>query len=517
MPNETMTARRPFGDLAKRNIATPEQLLANQGRIPPQATDLEEVVLGALMLEKEAVNAIIDILSPEAFYLDKHQKIFAAIKGLFGKSDPIDILTVTNELKSRGELEMVGGAYYISKLTNRVVSAANIEYHARIIMQKHIQRQLIMISSDMIHEAFEDTADVFDLLDKAENNLFQISENNLRRSYDSMQDLVSKAITEIQNAKQTDNKLRGVPSGYTELDRITQGWQKSDLIILAARPSMGKTAFALNLARNAAVQFNQPVAFFSLEMSSVQLVTRLISTETSLTADKLRSGDLAEYEWQQLNTKVTPLTNAPIFIDDTPQLSIFELRAKCRRLKQQHDIQMIFIDYLQLMTAKGDRGFSREQEISTISRSLKSLAKELEIPVLALSQLSRSVEQRPGSKKPILSDLRESGAIEQYADMVMFIYRPEYYKDGVDAEDKPKGYSIIDIAKHRNGKLGEVELRFVGQYARFEEFEQGFDNSEYTSIGPNNQFDNPSMVIGSRMNDDTEMSHYQPSIEADPF
>ena len=514
MPNETMTARRPFGDLAKRNMATPEQLLANQGRIPPQATDLEEVVLGALMLEKEAVNAVIDILTPEAFYLDKHQKIFAAIKGLFGKSEPIDILTVTNELKFRGELEIVGGAYYISKLTNRVVSAANIEYHARIIMQKHIQRQLIMISSDMIHEAFEDTTDVFDLLDKAENNLFQISENNLRRSYDSMQDLVSKAITEIQNAKQTDDKLRGVPSGYTELDRITQGWQKSDLIILAARPSMGKTAFALNLARNAAVQFNRPVAFFSLEMSSVQLVTRLISTETSLTADKLRSGDLAEYEWQQLNTKVTPLTNAPIFIDDTPQLSIFELRAKCRRLKQQHDIQMIFIDYLQLMTAKGDRGFSREQEISTISRSLKSLAKELEIPVLALSQLSRSVEQRPGSKKPILSDLRESGAIEQDADMVMFIYRPEYYKDSAEIEEKGKGYALVDIAKHRNGKLGEVELRFVGQYARFEEWSQGYDNGGFSTLGPNDQFDSPSMVIGSKMNDDDSLTSY-PSITSD--
>ena len=360
MPNDTIT-RRPFGDTAKRNLMTPEQVFANQGRIPPQATDLEEVVLGALMLEKEAVNEVIDILSPEAFYLDKHQKIFAAIKALFGKSEPIDILTVTNELKQRGELEMVGGAYYISKLTNRVVSAANIEYHARIIMQKHIQRQLILLSSDMIHEAFEDTTDVFDLLDKAENNLFQISENNLRRSYDSMQDLVSKAIKEIQNAKNADDKLRGVPSGYTELDRITQGWQKSDLIILAARPSMGKTAFALNLARNAAVNFNRPIAFFSLEMSSVQLVTRLISTETSLTADKLRSGDLAEYEWQQLNTKVTPLTDAPIFIDDTPQLSIFELRAKCRRLKQQHDIQMVFIDYLQLMTAKGDKGLNREQ------------------------------------------------------------------------------------------------------------------------------------------------------------
>ncbi|MBR3493418.1 MAG: replicative DNA helicase [Bacteroidales bacterium] len=497
---------------------TPEQVFANQGRIPPQATDLEEVVLGALMLEKEAVNEVIDILSPEAFYLDKHQKIFAAIKALFGKSEPIDILTVTNELKQRGELEMVGGAYYISKLTNRVVSAANIEYHARIIMQKHIQRQLILLSSDMIHDAFEDTTDVFDLLDKAENNLFQISENNLRRSYDSMQDLVSKAIKEIQNAKNADDKLRGVPSGYTELDRITQGWQKSDLIILAARPSMGKTAFALNLARNAAVNFNRPVAFFSLEMSSVQLVTRLISTETSLTADKLRSGDLAEYEWQQLNTKVTPLTDAPIYIDDTPQLSVFELRAKCRRLKQQHDIQMVFVDYLQLMTAKGDKGLNREQEISTISRSLKSLAKELEIPVLALSQLSRSVEQRPGSKKPILSDLRESGAIEQDADMVMFIYRPEYYKDGVDAEDKPKGYTIIDIAKHRNGKLGEVELRFVGQYARFEELEQGYDNSSFTTIGPNNQFESP-QVYSSKMNNDDGLSAY-PSItsdQPDPF
>ena len=514
MPNET-TIRRPFGDQAKRNLAAPEQIFATQGRIPPQATDLEEVVLGALMLEKEAVNEVIDILTPEAFYLDKHQKIFAAIKDLFGKSEPIDILTVTNELKLRGELEMVGGAYYISKLTNRVVSAANIEYHARIIMQKHIQRQLILISSDMIHDAFEDTTDVFDLLDKAENNLFQISENNLRRSYDSMQDLVSRAIKEIQNAKNADDKLRGVPSGYTELDRITQGWQKSDLIILAARPSMGKTAFALNLARNAAVDHHRPIAFFSLEMSSVQLVTRLISTETSLTADKLRSGDLAEYEWQQLNTKVTPLTDAPIFIDDTPQLSVFELRAKCRRLKQQHDIQMVFVDYLQLMTAKGgDKGLNREQEISTISRSLKSLAKELEIPVLALSQLSRSVEQRPGSKKPILSDLRESGAIEQDADMVMFIYRPEYYKDSAEEQDKPKGYTIIDIAKHRNGKLGEVQLRFVGQYARFEEFEQGYDNSEFNSIGPNNSFDNPQRVYSSKLNEDEGMTSY-PSITSD--
>ncbi|MBR4469637.1 MAG: replicative DNA helicase [Bacteroidales bacterium] len=513
MPND-ITTRRPFGDTAKRNLMTAEQIFANQGRIPPQATDLEEVVLGALMLEKDAVNEVIDILTPEAFYLDKHQKIFAAIKALFGKSEPVDILTVTNELKQRGELEMVGGAYYISKLTNRVVSAANIEYHARIIMQKHIQRQLILLSSEMIHDAFEDTSDVFDLLDKAENNLFQISENNLRRSYDSMQDLVSRAIHEIQNAKDADNKLRGVPSGYTALDEITQGWQKSDLIILAARPSMGKTAFALNLARNAAVQFNKPIAFFSLEMSSVQLVTRLISTETSITSEKLRKGDLAEYEWQQLNTKVTPLTDAPIFIDDTPQLSVFELRAKCRRLKQQHDIQMVFIDYLQLMTAKGDKGLNREQEISTISRSLKSLAKELEIPVLALSQLSRSVEQRPGSKKPILSDLRESGAIEQDADMVMFIYRPDYYKEGMDDETKVPGYTIIDIAKHRNGKLGEVELRFIGQYTRFEELEHGSESNYYSGVSPNSQFNQP-QVYSSKMNNDNSIESYNPSITTD--
>ncbi len=500
MPTET-TRKSIVAEFQKRNNNA-DQLLMNQGRIPPQAVDLEEVVLGAMMLEKEAVNAVIDILSPEAFYKDTHQKIFKAIKDLFGKSEPIDILTVTNELKQSGNLETVGGAYYISRLTNRVVSAANIEYHARIIMQKHIQRELITISSEVIHDAFDDTTDVFDLLDSAENKLFQVGENNLRRSFSKMQELVKSAIVEIENAKNTDNTLRGVPSGYTELDKITQGWQKSDLIILAARPSMGKTAFALNLARNAAVDFNKPIAFFSLEMSSVQLATRLISRETSLPADKLRSGNLEDYEWEQLNSKVTPLTNAPIFIDDTPQLSVFELRAKCRRLKQQYDIQMVFIDYLQLMSTKGENRGNREQEISMISRSLKSLAKELEIPVLALSQLSRNVETRPGSKKPILSDLRESGAIEQDADMVMFIYRPEYYKNEPTEEEKPKVYTIIDIAKHRNGKLGEVELRFSGQYGRFDDLVQGFEQSQ--QIAANGNF----VQVESKINDDLNMRHY---------
>ncbi|MBQ8222924.1 MAG: replicative DNA helicase [Bacteroidales bacterium] len=508
MNNENINYRKTGFGRSKASISSNE-ILASQGRVPPQAIDLEEVVLGAMMLEKGAVNAVIDILTPEVFYKETHQMIFTAIKDLFAKSEPIDILTVTNQLKSSGNLEVVGGPYYISQLTNRVVSSANIEFHARIILQKYIQRQLIVISSDIIKEAYEDTTDVFDLLDKAEHNLFQISENNLKRNHDQMPDLVSMAIADIDKARNSGSELRGVPSGYTELDRITQGWQKSDLIILAARPSMGKTAFALNLARNAAVDFNKPIAFFSLEMSSVQLVTRLISTETSLTADKLRTGNLADYEWEQLNNMVSPLVNAKIFIDDTAQLSIFDLRAKCRRLKQQHDIQMIFIDYLQLMTAKGDKGGTREQEISNISRSLKSLAKELDVPVLALSQLSRSVESRPGSKKPILSDLRESGAIEQDADMVLFIYRPEYYGLSEEEGESTKGKAIINIAKHRNGKLGDVNLKFVGQYARFEDIVESYgaapdsDFSPNSNFTPNTNFDAPqTMVIPSRMNDD---------------
>ncbi len=496
---------KPAGDQLK-------ELLLQHGRVPPQAVELEEVVLGAMMLEKDAVNAIIDILNPEVFYQDAHQKIFKAIHQLFSKSEAIDILTVTNELKSMGELEIVGGPYFISQLTNRVVSAANIEFHARILIQKYIQRQLILISSNIIKDAYEDTTDVFDLLDKAESGLFAVSESNLRRSFSAMPELVKKAIEDIESAKNSDANLRGVPSGYTDLDRITQGWQKSDLIILAARPSMGKTAFALNLARNAAVEFNKPIAFFSLEMSSVQLVTRLISSETYLPAEKLRKGDLQEYEWQQLNTKIDPLVKAHMYIDDTPQLSIFELRAKCRRLKQQFDIQMVYIDYLQLMTAGGDNRGNREQEISNISRSLKSLAKELDIPVLALSQLSRNVESRPGSKKPILSDLRESGAIEQDADMVIFIYRPEYYGINDDGEgNSVQGLAVINIAKHRNGKLGDVNLKFVGQFAKFEEPESFERHAE---LSPNTGFEMPpTKTIGSKMNDDFEP---EPDNE-DPF
>ncbi|PKP54190.1 MAG: replicative DNA helicase [Bacteroidetes bacterium HGW-Bacteroidetes-1] len=497
------STRKPKNNFAISPNDQQRDLLLQHGRVPPQATDLEDVVLGAMMLEKDAVNAVIDILQPGVFYKEAHQKIFEAIQNLFTKSEPIDILTVTNELRLAGHLEIVGGPYYISQLTNRVVSAANIEFHARIILQKHIQRELIRISSDIIKDAYEDTTDVFDLLDKAESGLFSVSETNLRRSFSTMPDLVQAAIKDIENAKNNESNLRGVPSGYSELDRITQGWQKSDLIILAARPSMGKTALALNLARNAAVTYNRPVAFFSLEMSSVQLVTRLISSESFLPAEKLRKGDLKHYEWQQLTTKITPLVNAKMFIDDTPQLSIFELRAKCRRLKQQHDIHMVFVDYLQLMTSGGENRGNREQEISNISRSLKSLAKELDIPVLALSQLSRSVESRPGSKKPILSDLRESGAIEQDADMVIFIYRPEYYGLTEDGENNnTQGLAVINIAKHRNGKLGDVNLKFVGQFARFDE-PDNFEKKP-ADIAPNEGFE--TRIMSSRMNDDFDSS-----------
>lgn len=479
-----------------------QNIYAEHGRVPPQAVDLEEAILGALMLEQNALTAVVDILKPEIFYKETHQRIYSAIHRLFAKSEPVDILTVTNELKSTGELELVGGAYFITQLTNRVASTANIEYHARIISQKYIQRELIKISSEVIRDAFEDTTDVFDLLDKAEQSLFSVSENNFRRDYDSMQTLVREAIRDIETARDHEGNLRGIPSGFTDLDRITAGWQKSDLVILAARPGMGKTAFVLSMARNIAVDFNIPLAIFSLEMSSIQLVTRLISSETQLSADKLKKGNLENYEWEQLNAKIGKLVDAPLYIDDTPALSIFELRAKCRRLKAQHNIQMIVIDYIQLMSTGGDNKGNREQEISTISRSLKALAKELNVPVITLSQLNRSVETRGGSKRPILSDLRESGAIEQDADMVMFIYRPEYYKIDQDEEgNSTKGTAELIIAKHRNGALADVKMQFIDRYAKFIDYEGG--GFEMPGDLPS-EYDYPidnSYTVQSRMNE----------------
>src|ERR1700760_4376005 len=488
-------------------------------KLPPQAVDLEEAVLGALMLEKDALSSVIDILKPEVFYKDNHQKIFTAIRYLFEKTSPVDILTVTAQLRQQGELEMIGGAYYITELTNRVASAANIEYHSRIIIQKFIQRELIRISTEVINSAYEDTTDVLDLLDKAEKNLFDIAQNNLRRDSRKMDDILHESLKEIEALKDKKDGLTGVASGFTDLDRMTSGWQKSDLVIIAARPAMGKTAFVLSCARNAAVDFDKPVVVFSLEMSSVQLVNRLISGETEIEQEKIRKGTLEEWEWQQIHSKIGRLEQAPLIIDDTPALNIFEFRAKCRRLKSQHDIQLIIIDYLQLMHGKSDgKGGNREQEIGSISRALKSVAKELNVPVIALSQLSRAVENRPGgSKRPMLSDLRESGSIEQDADMVLFLYRPEYYGMQVDEDNNPtKGVGEIIIAKHRNGETGTVRLKFVGKYVKFTDLDQGMDggftpgkNNAFAGLSPSQDFEKPSNFIirPSRMD---EMDDEQP-------
>jgi replicative DNA helicase len=447
------------------------------GKVPPQARELEEAVLGAVMLEKSAFDTVIEILKPECFYVDAHQRIFKAFRNLANSSQPIDILTVVEELKKTEELDMVGGAYFVTKLTNSVVSTAHLEAHARIVLQKFIQRELIRTSGETISEAYEDTTDVFDLLDQAESRLFEITNNHLRKNYSDLQTVLMHTLKRIDDLRQSTEDLTGVASGFPSLDRITYGWQPTDLIILAARPAVGKTAFALNLARNAAKKRGDreatAVAFFSLEMSASQLVQRILSAESEIWLEKIARGKLEEHEMQQLLVKgINALDKAPIFIDDTPALNIFELRAKCRRLKNKHNVGLIIIDYLQLMSGTGDnRSGNREQEISSISRNLKGLAKELSVPIIALSQLSREVEKRKdGNKMPQLSDLRESGAIEQDSDMVMFLYRPEYYDVTTNemGEDN-RGETHVRIAKHRNGSLDTVKLRAKLHIQKFEE------------------------------------------------
>ncbi|MGV6860502.1 MAG: replicative DNA helicase [Putridiphycobacter sp.] len=477
------------------------------GKVPPSAIEVEEAVLGAMMLGTQAVNDAIDILQTESFYKVEHQKIFAAIHQLFGNSETIDILTVTEKLRKNGDLDFVGGPAYIAKLTNKIASTAHVEFHARIIAEKFILRSLIEVSSDVIKSAFDETNDVFSVLNEAETGLFKIAEGNLKKSYSVVKDAVHEAIEEIQKASENKDGVSGVPSGFTDLDRLTSGWQKSDMIVLAARPGMGKTAFVLSMARNTAVEFNQGVAIFSLEMSSVQLTKRLMSMETGLSSEKLKKGFTDEKDWKQLHDNISKLEEAPIFIDDTPALSIFELRAKCRRLKMQYDIQLVIIDYLQLMTA-GLKSGNREQEISMISRSIKEIAKEINVPIIALSQLSRSVETRGGDKRPMLSDLRESGAIEQDADMVCFIYRPEYYGLIEDENGQPtEGIGEIIVAKHRNGSLDTVRLKFVKELTRFVDLEFNEATDLYThQFGPNTDFDidtnSGTITVGSKMNDD---------------
>src|SRR5580700_2586071 len=443
------------------------------GKVPPQAKELEEAVLGAIMLESGAFDTVVEILKPECFYLEGHQRIYRAMQGLAQKSQPIDILTVVEELKSREELDKIGGPYYVTRLTNTVVSAANIEAHSRIILQKFIQRELIRISGEIIGDAYEDSTDVFDLLDEAESKLFEITNNHLRKNFDSIDTVLVKTIQRIEDLRHKNEDVTGVPTGFASLDHITYGWQSTDLIILAARPSVGKTAFALNLARNAALHASKPtpVGFFSLEMSAGQLVQRILSAQSEIWLEKIARGRLQEHEMKQLYAKgIQRLAQAPIYIDDTAALNIFELRAKCRRLKNKHHVGLIIIDYLQLMSGAGEnRNGNREQEISRISRDLKGLAKELQVPIIALSQLSRAVESRKeGEKIPQLSDLRESGAIEQDADMVMFLYRPEYYDiTANEFGESNKGETHVRIAKHRNGSLETIKLKALLHIQKF--------------------------------------------------
>jgi replicative DNA helicase len=447
------------------------------GRKPPQSIQLEEAVLGAIMLDKDAFPAVMDVLRPESFYTEAHQIIFRVMVDLFNKSKPIDLLTVVEDLKKVGSLQKIGGAHYVVDLTNKVASAANIEYHARMINEKHMLREMIGMSGRVIRDAFDDTTDVFNLMDEAEQSLYNITQNNLSRNTENISTVARLVLNQIELVSKKEEGLTGVPTGFNELDRITSGWQVSDLIIIAARPAMGKTAFVLSMARNAAIDKNKPVAFFSLEMTKAQLVTRILSAESGLGSEKLRNGKLADHEWGILHQAVEKLQNAPIHIDDSPGINIFELRAKCRRLKKQYNIELVIIDYLQLMTSGPEHKGNREQEISSISRALKSLAKELNVAVIALSQLNRSVETRSGTaKRPQLSDLRESGAIEQDADLVSFIYRPEYYGLDVDDQNRPtKNVAEIIIAKHRNGALGTARLKFIGEITKFENLEDETD------------------------------------------
>lgn len=458
----------------------------DMGKLPPQAIELEESVLGALMIEKEAFVSVSDILRPDVFYKEQNQRIFEAIQALAVQEEPIDILSVTEKLKKLGTLEEAGGVAYLTDLTRRVASAAHLRYHAQVLGQKATARALIHMATEIEELGYDETQDVEELMNKAEGDIFNISQQNQKRDVVQIDSVIDEAFKRMRAASQNEGNISGIPSGFTELDKITSGWQKSDLIIIAARPAMGKTAFVLSMAKNIAVNFRQPVAIFSLEMSKVQLANRLLMNVCEIEGDKIKNGKLSKDEWNRLEHKVRDLQGAPIYIDDTPALSVFELKSKARKLVREHQVGLIIIDYLQLMNAQGMNFGSREQEVSIISRNLKTLAKELDIPIIALSQLNRGVEARSGvdGKKPQLSDLRESGAIEQDADMVCFIHRPEYYhlysdeKDGKDL----RGLGQIIIAKHRNGAVADIWLRFVAKYARFQNENESFDSEDLTPL-----------------------------------
>ena len=456
----------------KKKEVSIDALGLEAGKVPPQAVDVEEAVLGAMMIEPNCVPDVLERLTAECFYKEANRKIFSAISALSKDHEPVDIFTVAEALKRTGDLEAVGGPYYLSLLSSKVGAAAHVEYHVNILLQKHTQRELITISAEVQRDSFDDSIPVEDLLNNAQQKLFELAERNMKRETLPVQDVLKDTVAEIEANQDRTDGLSGVPSGFTGIDKVTLGWQESDLVIIAARPSMGKTAFVLTMARNMAVDHHIPVAFFSLEMSSKQLVKRLLVSETGLSSEKIRGGKrLLDYELVQLHERIKDLSAAPLFIDDTPSISIYELRSKVRRLVRNAGVKLIIIDYLQLMTGPPELRGMREQEVSNISRSLKAIAKEMSIPVIALSQLSRDVEKRGGNKIPQLSDLRESGAIEQDADIVMFIHRPDYY--GTEDEGAVPGQAQIIIAKHRNGSTDVVPMIFRKNEARFVDANEG--------------------------------------------
>ncbi len=483
------------------------QIDPSYGHLQPQALEAEKVVLGALMIDKEAYGVVCEILRPESFYEPRNQKIYEAVRDLNMKESPVDLITVTEQLAKNGTLEMVGGPVYITELSSRVSTSANIVYYANIIAQKSLARQLIGFSSDIQTKAFDETTDVEILMQEAEGSLFELSQTNMKKDYTQIDPVIKNAIDVIQRASKNKDGLTGVPTGYHKLDDITSGWQESDLVIIAGRPAMGKTSFALSMAKNIAADYKVPMAFFSLEMSNVQLVNRLLSNCCEIPGNKILNGQLAIDEWDRLDKRMNLLLGAPLYVDDTPGLSVFELRTKARRLVREHGVKIIMIDYLQLMNANGMKFSGRQEEVSTISRSLKGLAKELNIPIIALSQLNRGVESREGleGKRPQLSDLRESGAIEQDADMVIFVHRPEYYHIYQDENGRDlRGMAQIIIAKHRKGSTGDVLLTFRGQYTRFE-------NPEDTRLSSSGGGGGGGAILGSRINGNMESGFGAPN------
>ena len=471
------------------------------GKLPPQAQELEDSVLGALMIEKDAYGTVADLLRPEVFYKDQNRMVYEAIRELASKDQPIDMLSVAEKMKSQGTLDKAGGAIYLVELTRRVASTAHLRYHAEIVAQKATARDVIALAAKIEEMGYDETTDIKELMETAESGIFEISQRSQKRDVTQIDPIIEEAFKRMEKAAKNTGSISGIPSGFTALDKITSGWQTPDLVIIAARPAMGKTAFVLSMAKNIAVDRNIPVAIFSLEMSNVQLVNRLIMNVCELEGDRIKTGKMSQEETRRLNTKINIMKGKPLYLDDTPSLSIFELRSKARKLVHEHGVRMIIIDYLQLMNAQGSSFGSREQEVSIISRSLKALAKELDIPIIALSQLNRGVEARQGveGKTPQLSDLRESGAIEQDADLVCFIHRPEYYhlyNDDKTGKDL-RGLAQIIVAKHRNGATDSIWLRFRGKYAKFQNENEAIDEDELAPLPASGGMSIPSSMNNS--------------------